>query len=336
MKNQLIILWAGLTFLFLASLCLGSVFISPIEIFDILRFSELGNPAFKTIILNYRVPKALASIFAGSALGISGLLMQTFFRNPLAGPYILGISSGASLGVALVLFVSSLFAVEHFIDSRWVVQVAAALGSGVVFAIIILLARSVGGSFGLLIIGVMVSGLVSSVISILQYFSEAESIKAFLIWQFSSIGTVNWADLTILIPVISLAALMSYFISKPLNALLLGPEYAISVGVNIEKLKIQIVSVTSLLAAAVTAFVGPVAFLGLALPHMARMVSQTSDHRQLTLLLIPMGGITLLASDIIAQLPFSDYLLPLNVVTSLIGAPVVILIILKNRRLSSG
>lgn len=331
-----IILTLTLILCFLLSISLGSVDISLGYIFQYF----LGNPeneVWSNIIRNFRIPKALTSMLVGSALAISGLQMQTLFRNPLAGPFILGISSGAGLGVALVIFLGVWlggFIGMTGIGRSWLLVGASGVGSFLVLFVVLIASFRIRSGVSLLIIGLMFGSAVSALVSILQYFSQAENIQAYVIWSFGSLGSLSWSELSIMGPVILFALALSFLLSKPLNALLLGENYAESLGLNLKQARMLIIINTSLLAGTVTAFCGPIAFIGLAVPHIARMLFNTGNHLLLTPLVILLGGILLLVFDIIAQLPGLQETLPINAVTSLFGAPFVIWLILRKSNLN--
>ena len=331
-----IILALTLILCFLLSISLGSVDISLGYIFQYF----LGTPeneVWSNIIRNFRIPKALTSMLAGSALAISGLQMQTLFRNPLAGPFILGISSGAGLGVALVIFLGVWlggFIGMTGIERSWLLVGASGVGSFLVLFVVLIASFRIRSGVSLLIIGLMFGSAVSALVSILQYFSQAENIQAYVIWSFGSLGSLSWSELSIMGPVILFALALSFLLSKPLNALLLGENYAESLGLNLKQARMLIIINTSLLAGTVTAFCGPIAFIGLAVPHIARMLFNTGNHLLLTPLVILLGGILLLVFDIIAQLPGLQETLPINAVTSLFGAPFVIWLILRKSNLN--
>lgn len=328
----LLILFAS----FFLSLSLGSVGI-PLKGIISALLGTSDNLVWQNIILNFRIPKSLTAMLAGSALAISGLQMQTLFRNPLAGPFILGISSGAGLGVALVIFMGILlggFLELSGIGRSWLLVVASALGSFLVLGVVLIASFRIRSSVSLLIIGLMFGSAVSAIVSIMQYFSKAENIQAYVIWSFGSLGSISKAELMIMAPIILLALIGSFMLSKPLNLLLLGEAYAESSGLKLTKSRTLIIINTSLLAGTVTAFCGPIAFIGLAIPHIARMLFNTSNHLLLTPLVILLGATLLLVFDIIAQLPGSESTLPINAITSLFGAPFVIWLILRKSNLN--
>lgn len=334
----LVIPLAVLLVCFGLSLTLGSVEIPFSEIITILSGGEPTRATWATIVLKFRLPKAITAVLAGSALAISGLQMQTLFRNPLAGPFVLGISSGASLGVALVVLsvgttAASLVALLGFFGNFGLV-IAASLGSGLMLFLVMSVAHRVS-NMTLLILGLLLGYATSAVVSVLLYFAIPERIQTYLTWTFGSFGNVTWSQLQALLPVVVLALVMAWLSAKPLNALLLGETYARSLGLTVRRARFWILTSASILAGAVTAFCGPIAFIGVAVPHLCRSLFNTSDHRVLVPGTIIIGGIVALAADLIAQLPGSDTILPLNSVTALIGAPVVAWVILRQRNLRS-
>ncbi len=329
-------LFLALLVIFSLSLFVGSVTIPFAETVKFLLGRNLDNAGWEAILLNFRLPKALTSMLVGSALGISGLQMQTLFRNPLAGPFILGISSGAGLGVALVICLGVSFGFYFGLPDiarNWILVISAAFGSFLVLSVIGLAALRVRSAVTLLIIGLMFGSLVSAIVSIMQFFSQAENIQAYIIWSFGSLGSLSWDELGIFIPIVIPGLVLAFVLSKQLNALLLGENYAASIGMDLKSARLAIILSTSLLAGSVTAFCGPIAFVGLAIPHLARMLFNTSNHLLLTPLVILLGAICMLSFDLIAQLPGSDATLPINGVTSLLGAPFVIWLILKKNNL---
>lgn len=335
-KGVFLLLLILLAIGFVLSISIGSVNIPFGYIWNYF-FSNTDNQVWDNIIHNFRIPKAVTSILAGSALAISGLQMQTLFRNPLAGPFILGISSGAGLGVALVIFLGVWlggFLEMTGLGRSWLLVGASGLGSFIVLSVVLIASFRIRSGISLLIIGLMFGSAVSAIVSILQYFSQAENIQAYVIWTFGSLGSLSWNELYVMIPVILLSLLFSFLLSKPLNALLLGENYAESLGLNLKQARMLIIINTSLLAGTVTAFCGPIAFIGLAVPHIARMLFNTGNHLLLTPLVILLGGIMLLFFDIIAQLPGMDETLPINAITSLFGAPFVIWLILRRSNLN--
>lgn len=327
---------SGVLLVLLVFLCLshGSVRISVKDILTVVTGGQIQNLVWKNIILNLRLPRIITAILAGSALGIGGLLMQTLFLNPLAGPFVLGINAGASLGVALVILLSGIAGFNSFLAGLGLMAemgmvISATIGSAVVIMSVLVLARRIASKTVLLLIGIMFGYAVSAIVSVLIHFSMAERVQSFMAWTFGSFSTVSWNELKIIIPVIFISLAMAFPMAKHLNALLMGETYAASMGVSVKKVRYSVILVTSLLAATVTAFCGPVAFIGIAVPHLARNMARTGDHRVLIPLCIFMGAIVALASDLIAHLPGHGVVLPLNAVTSLIGAPVVVWVITR-------
>ncbi|RUQ37033.1 MAG: iron ABC transporter permease [Candidatus Competibacteraceae bacterium] len=317
---------------FLLSLALGSVRIPLTEVIAVLSGGEATKPSWSYIILAFRLPKALTAILAGAALAVSGLQMQTLFRNPLADPSILGINAGASLGVALVVLATG--AATGFLSNVGLLGdlslIASAIaGASLVTGLVIVAARWLRHAMTLLILGLMLSYATSAVVSILIYFSVPEQIQAYIAWTFGSFGGVTGRQLTILAPVIGAGLLLAGLLAKPLNALLLGEAYARSMGVHVQRVRFWLITGTSVLAGTVTAFCGPIAFLGVAIPHLCRALLCTSDHRLLVPATLLMGGLVALLADLIASVPGSRVLLPLNAVTALLGAPIVVWIVLR-------
>lgn len=319
----------------------GSVHIPLKEIFRILSGSESESVAWQYIILKIRVPKALTALLAGAALAVSGLQMQTLFRNPLASPSELGITSGATLGIGALVLTGGLGAIgpdtfrQLGIGSSWLAIVMATLGSGLVFSLLLLIARKVTDNVILLIAGVMIGTLTLSLTSIWQYQSQPEQLQAFIIWTFGSLGGVTGPQLGIFTLVLVAGLLGAFALSKTLNTLLLGEHYARSMGLSIRRSRFLILLSTCLLTGTVTAFCGPIGFIGIAVPHLARSLMGTSNHLKLVPACALTGAILLLLCDILTQLPGSQSALPVNVVTALIGAPVVLWIIIKMNNLGS-
>lgn len=325
-------LFLALLLAFLASLALGSVPIPLTEIVAVLSGGESTRSSWSYIILDFRLPKALTAILAGAALAVSGLQMQTLFRNPLADPYILGINAGASLGVALVVLATG--AATGFLSNVGLLGdlslIAAAIaGASLVTGLVIVAARWLRHAMTLLILGLMLGYATSAVVSILIYFSVPEQIQAYIAWTFGSFGGVTGRQLTILAPVIGGGLLLAWTLTKPLNALLLGEAYARSMGVDVQRVRFWLIAGTAVLAGAVTAFCGPIAFLGVAIPHLCRALLRSSDHRLLVPATLLMGGLAALLADLVASVPGSRAILPLNAVTALLGAPIVVWIVVR-------
>ena len=333
----LISLSIAMVFCFGLNLCFGSVSIDLGEVFNFVTSGSTGNNGWDLILRNFRLPKALTALLVGSSLSVSGLQMQTLFRNPLAGPYVLGISSGAGLGVAIAIFLG--FYIGGFLElsgigRSWLLVAAAGLGSLSVLLIISLAASRIKDSVTLLIIGLMFGAASGAFVSILQFFSQAENIQAYVIWSFGSLGSLSWAELSVFIPILVIGLILSILLSKPLNTLLLGENYAVSLGLNMKRTRLLIIINTAILAGTVTAFCGPIAFFGIAIPHLTRMLFNTSNHLFLTPLVILFGGTLMLVFDFIAQLPGLETTLPINAVTALFGAPFVIYILMRKRNLN--
>ena len=326
-------LLTGLIFAFLLDLALGSVDIPINEVVKILLGQEPEKVTWTHIILKFRLPKALTATLSGAALGVSGLQMQTLFKNPLAGPFVLGISSGASLGVALVMLTASATTPTLLADLGYLgdfgLVIAASLGAASVLGMMLVVSRRVQDTMTLLILGLLFGYATSAIVSILLQFSSKERIQSYIMWTFGSFAGVTWRQLVVLIPVILLSLLGAVLQSKSLNALLLGESYARSLGLTVQKSRFSIITSASILAGGITAFCGPIAFLGVAIPHLCRSLFNTSDHRILIPSVIIMGAILALIADLFSQLWVSQMVLPLNAVTALIGTPVVTWVILR-------
>ncbi len=335
------VIMLGLFFLLLIafglSLSLGSVHIPLAGLFGVLTGEEVSSPAWAIIVHTIRLPKAITAVLAGAALSVSGLQMQTLFRNPLADPFVLGISAGASLGVAIVVLtvgsVGSVLIAGLGLMGDLSLAVAAIMGAAAVLGCVLLVSRSVQSVMTLLILGLMFGYATGAFVSILIYFSVPEQIQSYILWTFGSFGSVTWRQMPVLICAIFLGLLLAFLCIKPLNALLLGENYARSMGLNVKRIRLWVLISASVLAGATTAFCGPIAFLGLAVPHLCRSLLHTSDHRVLMPAVTCLGATLALLSDLIAHLPGSQFVLPLNAVTSLIGAPIVIWFILHRKNL---
>lgn len=336
MKNRttFVVLTASIAIFFILDIFLGSVSINFKEVLHAIFSSE--NPQVDAIILKFRLPKAITALFVGIALSLSGLQMQTVFRNPMAGPYVLGISSGASLGVAFVILgFSTLFSGEITgMAGNWLLVAAAWIGAAAVLLIMLIISTRVKDIMTVLIIGLMLSSGISAFITIMQYFTGEAMLKAYVLWTMGSLGNLTSGQLSVLAVSVIAGLLIGIFSTKMLNALLLGENYARSLGLNVNYSRIVVFAGTSILAGSVTAFCGPVGFIGIAVPHIARILFRTSDHRVLIPATILAGGVLMLVCDIISQLPGSEKVLPVNAITSLAGIPVVIWVILRNRKIS--
>ena len=327
---------AVLAGMLMLSLALGSVRIPLKDVVTVLLGGEPGKETWTNIVLKYRLPKALTAALAGAALAVSGLQMQTLFRNPLADPFVLGVSSGASLGVALVVLAvgstGSILLAGLGLPGDIGLATAASVGSAAVLVLVLIVARKTN-TLTLLITGLMFGYATNAIVSILLYFSIAERIQSYISWTFGSFGGVTWSQMRVLVPMVFIGLVVAVAEVKSLNALLLGETYAHSLGLAIRRARFWIILSSAVLSGSITAFCGPIGFIGIAVPHMCRSLFNTSDHRIIVPAVILMGGIVALVADLVAQMPGSQTVLPLNAVTALIGAPVVSWVILKQRNL---
>ena len=318
----------------LASACLGAVNFSPAQLFSILFDKEAADPVLRSILLNFRLPRILTAMLAGAGLGVAGLIMQTVFRNPLADPFILGVNSGASLGVALVVLIAAPIggglAVTLGGGGQIATVTAASLGAGATLFLVLALSRRVD-VLSVLIIGLMISYAIGAMVSLLMFFSMAEHLQSFINWSFGDYSGVSWGRLSILAPALGIGLLTALLMPKPLDALLLGDHYAASMGTEVKRVRICLLAAASLLAGAVTAFCGPIGFLGIAAPHLARTRLRTSRHAILLPASLLTGALLSLLADLAARAPGLDSSLPLNAVTALIGAPVIIAVLMRQR-----
>lgn len=319
---------------FILDLFLGSVSLNAADVVRALFSDTQGH--LETIIFKFRLPKAITALIVGIGLSLSGLQMQTIFRNPMAGPDVLGITSGASLGVAFVILGFSANISPDTLKGfgNWILVASSWAGAGAIMMVILFIATRIKDIMTILILGIMLSSGISAIVVLMQYFSSESLLKAYVIWTMGSLGNLTNDQLNVLVLSVLAGILLSLASSKILNALLLGESYAGSIGLNVKSARIIIFTCTSILAGSVTAFCGPIGFIGIAVPHMARILFRTSDHKILIPGTILIGGTVMLVSDIISQLPGSEKVLPLNAVTSLIGIPVVIWVILRNRKYS--
>lgn len=327
---QIILLVFGTFFFFGLNISFGTVWVPFYEILSLLGGAENVNRSWEIIIVNYRLPQALTAFFAGGGLAFAGLLMQTLFRNPLAGPSVLGISSGSSLGVAILVLLFGGTIGSFGLAYNIAVSFAALAGASIVLVAILALSRLIKSNVSLLIAGIMIGYLTSSVVGILNVFSEAQNIKSFMLWGLGSFSEVGWDNIPLFISFVLIGLISGLFISKPLNAILLGEHYAFYLGVNLETYRIIIILISGFLTAIVTAWCGPIAFIGLASPHLARAIFKTSDHKVLLPGVFLIGGLICLVCNLIARLPGSDSVLPINTITSAFGAPIVIWYIARN------
>jgi len=314
---------------FLLNLSMGSVWIPPSEMVEGMVTGSWAKNSWEQIILHYRLPKALVAILAGIGLSVSGLQMQTFFRNPLAGPYVLGISSGAGLGVAILMLAGAAFGISLTGLNSWAIAGAGILGAGSLLSLVTLVAWRVKDSMTLLIVGLMVGSAVSAVVAVLSFFSGAEALKLYTVWSMGSLGALTWSQVSILGLLILVGTLPIVGSVKSYNALLMGETYARSMGVQTTRLRWWMIGSAGILAGGITAFCGPIAFLGIAVPHLARMLWKSADHRVLFPGSAVLGASLLLLCDAFSHFPGWASSLPINAVTSLIGAPLVISLILK-------
>ena len=321
-KNLCIFGFLGvfLVLLFGLDVCSGTIWLWP--------FGDL-NPMEQQIVHAIRFPKALTAILAGAALSVSGLMMQTLFRNPLAGPYTLGISSGASLGVALLTMIGGVLSTFNFQLSSIGLPFAAVIGATLVLLLVLAVSKRVTSNVSLLIVGLMFGSIAGALVSLLQNFANPDALKLFIVWTLGSLSSVGWSDMQMLVPVLLVGTLFTLLALKPLNGLLLGEDYARGLGIHVERTRLYIVLATGLLAGGVTAFCGPIAFIGVAVPHIARGIFGTSNHRITLPASALIGACLLLVCDLLCSLFI--YPLPVSTVSALFGAPVIIWIILKNR-----
>ena len=338
MRNSVIYLILALLLAcsFLAVLSIGQVHIPFVDILEILFSGKNSTEQWITIILEFRLPKAIAAILTGIALSVSGLQMQAIFRNPLAGPYVLGISTGASLGVAIMMMGMGMTAgYITGVTSNWMVVLAAFLGASVVLFLIFSVSLRIRDVMTILILGIMFGSITTSFISILQYFSNESMLKSFTVWTMGSLNGVTSEQLKVLAPCVLCGLTVSLLSVKSLNAMLLGENYARSLGVNVMVSRLLIFFSTGILAGSVTAFCGPIGFVGIAVPHICRILFRTADQRILLAGSILAGATVMLVSDLITLLPGNGVVLPINSVTAFIGIPVIIWIIVRNHKSTS-
>ena len=326
MRSRSVLLFTALAaltlFLFLLDLAVGAVAVPLGDVWAALTGGDCPRATAK-IILNIRLIKAVVALLAGAALSVSGLQMQTLFRNPLAGPYVLGISSGASLGVALVVLAG--------VGSSIGIAGAACLGAAIVLVVIAAVGHRIKDIMVILILGMMFSSGIGAVVQILQYVANDESLKMFVIWTMGSLGDVTFNQLAVLIPSIIAGLLLAVITIKPLNLLLFGEEYAVTMGLNVRRSRGLLFLSTTLLAGTVTAFCGPIGFIGLAMPHVTRMLFRNSDHRVLVPGTVLSGASVLLLCDLVSKL----FTLPINAITALLGIPIVVWVVLRNKSVTA-
>lgn len=320
--------------LFAANMLAGAADIPTAEVFNIIIGHGTGHDSWQYIVMQTRLPQAITAMLCGSSLAVSGLLLQTAFRNPLAGPSIFGINSGASLGVALVMlaFGGGLTVGSVSLTGFMAVLTAAFAGASVVMAVLLLFATRVKNNVMLLIIGIMTGYIASSAISLLNFFATEEGVHSYMVWGLGNFGGVSMSNIPTFTAVTVIGLACSLMLVKPLNMLLLGEQYAENLGVNTVALRNKLLFVTGLLTASATAFCGPIAFIGLAVPHIARMIINTDDHRQLLPATITAGILVALLCNAICLLPGESGIIPLNAITPIMGAPVIIYVITRRRR----
>ena len=322
-----------LIFSFMLNLYLGSVHIPLSDLAGILFGKNPENPVWSDIIWQFRMTKALTCVLAGASLSMAGLAMQTLFRNALAGPDVLGISSGASLAVSLIVMGQAAW-LPAIATGPWTIAGAASAGGSIILLLVFAISRRLRDNNSLLIIGLMIGATVTSLVSVLQYISNADDQQAYLIWTFGSLGGLNYSEIGVLSMILTVAAITLAFASKSMNAWLLGDNYAASLGVDAQSARMFMIVAACVLTGAVTAFCGPIAFVGLAVPHFSRIMFKTHDHMVLLPAVLVNGAILLLLCDVAAQLPGTAYVLPINAITALVGAPAVISIVMRARQVS--
>ena len=330
-----ILLAVMILFLFIANLLVGSVHIPAARVWDILCGVPVERDSWRFIIWESRIPQGITAMLCGAALAVAGLLLQTVFSNPLAGPSILGINTGASLGVALVLLLGggSITAGAFTLSGFLAVLVGAFVGAMAVMGALLLFSAFTRNNLMLLIIGIMLGYITSSAISLLNFFSTAEGVHSYMIWGLGNFTGVSSEQLPLFVVSILIGLLLSVLLIKPLNALLLGVRYAENLGVNVRRTRNLLLIATGLLTAITTAFCGPIAFIGLAVPHMARLLLGTSNHNSLLPVTLLLGGAVALLCNLISVLPGEEGILPLNAITPVLGAPVIIYVIINQRKI---
>lgn len=325
-----IIVWSLLTLavlcIFLLQLLVGSY---PLSISDLLHM--VPDSSVENIFYQSRLPAAIAATVGGAALSLGGLQMQTYFKNPVAGPFVLGISSGASLGVAMLIMLSGLLGYDH--TGEWSLVLASSIGALCIFFVVMILSYRLHSAVSMLIIGLMIASFVSAIVETIQTLATADSIKSYLFWTMGSYRSISLSQTPIMTAVIAIALIMSIYLVKPLNLLLIGEEYARLTGLNITRSRVLVVISTCLLTGAVTAFCGPIGFVGLAVPHIARGLFKTSDHKILTPAVLLIGAVVSGFCNLLTGISFHGLVLPINTITSLIGAPFVIWIVFRSMAL---
>ncbi len=308
--------------LFVCDLCFGSIAIRLSELFGVVSDGSIN----RQILLDLRLPRAITAVMAGAALSVSGLMMQTLFRNPLAGPYILGVSSGATFGVALLVLVGSMFG---FAATNMLTVLSAIVGATLCLMLVLAISYRIENNVSLLIIGMMIGSIAGALVNLMQNFANPDALKLFIVWSLGSLSSVTWAEMPFLVPVFLVGFLMALLLIKPLNGLLLGENYARGLGINVNRTRLLIVLSTGLLAGGITAFCGPIAFVGVAVPHIARGLYSTSNHRIIMPASALIGADLLLLCDLLAN-QFT-YPLPISTLSALFGAPIIIWIIVRRK-----
>jgi iron complex transport system permease protein len=307
----------------IGDLCFGSI-----NLFSL----ETSSPLFSTILFDIRLPKTLTSIIAGSGLALCGLLMQSLFRNPLAGPYVLGVSSGSSLFVAIAtMLISSIHISGFYFMGKSIVTLFSISGAFLVTLIILLISKKNKNNVTILLVGLMLGQIMGAIQGLIEYISNADNLKTFVIWGMGSVGSTTLQDLYFVIPIYAFAIASTFFFIKPLNAILLNEQYAQNLGVNVNRLRISIIIITAILVGVITAFCGPIAFVGISVPIASRLLFKTSHHLHQIVFCLLLGACVVLSADVICQLLSSQFLLPINTVTTLIGSPVVIYLLFKSK-----
>ncbi|NDJ88578.1 FecCD family ABC transporter permease [Mycolicibacter kumamotonensis] len=340
MKARITLVLAGLAIavvvLAVLGLALGPVRVPLADTVRVLFGSDASDPRWQVIVANMRLPRVLTALAAGAALGVAGLQLQTLFRNTLADPYILGVSSGASLGVALVMLLGGAagagFTAGMAGASRAGAAIAAALGAAAMLTLVLTLSRWTRSAATLLLIGVMLGAASTALVSLAMVYADPQRVQQFLLWGLGSFAGTGWDDLRLLLPLVAVGLAAAALTIRPLNALLLGESYAATMGINVRRARVVTVGSASLLAGVTTAFCGPIAFIGLVVPHVARIAVGTSDHRAVVPAVTLLGAVAALACGIVSQVPGSNVVIPINAVTALVGAPVVITVLLRAPR----
>jgi iron complex transport system permease protein len=320
---NVLILLLILSILISVDLCFGSTNLFLID---------KSNPMFSSILFDIRLPKAITAIIAGSGLALCGLLMQSLFRNPIAGPYVLGVSSGASLFVAIATMMISSIQISGFIImGKSIVTLFSILGALFVTLVVLLVSKKNKSNITVLLVGLMLGQILSAFQGLIEYMSNADNLKTFVIWGMGSVGSTTMEDLFFVIPIYILAVVGSFFIIKPLNAILLNEQYAQNLGVNVNALRLSVIIISAVLVGVITAFCGPIAFVGISVPIASRLFFKTAHHLHQIVFCLLLGACVVLFSDVICQLLSSHFMLPINTVTTLIGSPIVIYLLFKSK-----